>query len=179
MLALHLEYRGSGTFQVRSKRDLELAETNFVRGEPVQAKVTKRRSVRQNALFHALIQAAFDNQRGGPILPTWEHLRAHVLIQAGHCDEVRVNLKGLPIEHVPAVVAPIAAALRRQVDVVETSYDKRTHEMVLRLAKKWRFSATDRDTANAVFAKVLAYLADEIVPGVEPTTLLDMAKDAA
>lgn len=176
---LRLTYRGGGAFQVRSKADLELCQEHFQPGDYVRVSATKPRSVPQNRLFHALVQAAFENQRGGPLLPTWEHLRAHVLIQAGHCDETRVSLKGLPRNDVPAVVAPLAAALKRRFDVVETSYDKGTHEIVLRFARQWRFSATDRETANEVFGRVLAYLSDVIVPGVEPTALLGMAKQAA
>lgn len=178
MIDMLLEYRGRGAFQTRTKQSFEAAERAFSPQEPVKAKIGKNRSRKQNDYFHGLCHAAFTNQRGGPALPSWRHLKSHLLIEAGHCDEVRVSLYGVRGEAVAGIIGPIAAALRRQCETIETSYDKRSHEMVMRFAKSWKFEKAEAQTATEVFDRVIAYVCTEIVPGVDPKTIMEMAKSS-
>ena len=98
---LQLEHIGGGQFRCRSKLDFELASENFAKGERVRAKVTRLRSVKQNAFFHAIVETAFENQRAGPLLPTWRHLKSWLLIKIGHCDVKEFEPKAMT----PAVAA--------------------------------------------------------------------------
>lgn len=52
-------------------------------------------------------------------------------------------------------------------------------ELIMRVAKPWRFSKTDHETANAVMQRVVDEICTNIVPGVTPEQLLDMAKQEA
>lgn len=178
MLDLRVSYSGGGQFQARTRMDFELCQS-FTVGEELRAKVGRKRSVRQNDFFHGLCEAAFENQRGGPSLPTWRHLKSHLLIAAGHCEEARIGLKRLPGDDVAAFVAPFAAALRRQFETVEVSYDQRRHEVVMRFAKSWKFEKADGDVAKAITARVVEIICSDIVPGVSPEALMDMAKEKA
>ncbi len=84
MLDLRLRYQGNGTFHTASKLDLDLAEEKVEKHALLRAKVSHPRSLRQNAYFHALIEAAYDNPQAGPQVSDWRHLKAWLLIQAGH-----------------------------------------------------------------------------------------------
>lgn len=179
MLSLSIKYCGGGNYRTRSPLDLEMSERDFKVGEELSAKVSRKRSVQQNEFFHGIIEAAFANQRGGATCATWRHLKSHLLIAAGHCDEERIALKGLPVGDVSGVVGPIAAALKRKFDVVETSYDKSRHEIVMRFAKSWKFEKTSGVTAGEITDRVVAIICAEIVPGVTPERLFEMAKERA
>lgn len=169
MLDLRLEYLGNGRFQTLFPIDFEEATEKLHQGDKLRAQLTHQRSVRQNNYFHALVQQAFENQRGGKRLPTWKHLRSHLLICAGHCDEDRVSIKGVPVHLIQPMLVSQAKVLRRHTDVLETSYDPKTQEIVYRTAKSWSFRETGSAEAKTILDRVIAQIVTEIVPGMDVT----------
>ena len=179
MLDIQLRYKGQGVFQTAASLDFRLANDELEAGEMVRARVSRLRSVRQNNLFHALIQAAFDNQRGGPDLPSWEHLKAWLLIQAEHVNEKRVFVGNLSLKEAKAAGTAIAAALRGGSDYVAIAYDPNTHEFVERSAKSVSFRKVTSDEMAAIMDKVVEIVCTEIVPGMDPESILNMARSKA
>ncbi len=179
MLDLRLRYRGGGTFQTAGRLDYDLAETEFERGKLVRAKVSAPRSVRQNDFFHALIEAAWENQRGGPRLPTWRHLKAYLLIEAGHCTETRLPLGRMTSNQAAEIAGKLAGALRRQYDTAWVTYSQTRNEIILRFAKSVSFRAVDGDEMREITDKVVSLICTEIVPGMDPQSILDMARSKA
>lgn len=181
-LDIKLIYLGEGRFTTATASDLSTAVAGIKPNEALRAKLTRRRSVQQNEFFHALIKAAFDNQRAGPQLPTWEHLKAHLLIRVGWCDEVRLPMLGIDEQDVSKFLGPMAAALRRRYHSVETSYDQRTHECVMRFARSVRFdpvTGASPDEMHQITHDVTAMICAEIVPGCTPDQIFKIAKEAA
>lgn len=176
MIDLRVEYMGGGKFQTLTPTDYEEAERSLTRGDKVRAQLTHQRSVRQNAYFHALVQCAYENQRGGNKLPSWRHLRSHLLIAAGHCHEERVSLNGVPDKLVTPLLQNTARVLRRHSDLLEISLDRKSNDVVFRAAKSWSFRETNSDVASAVLNKVIAHICSEIVPNLDPTRLTREAK---
>jgi len=178
---LKLIYLGEGRFVTATASDLSTAVTGIKANEALRAKMTRRRSVQQNEFFHALIKAAFDNQRSGPQLPSWEHLKAWLLIRAG-CEEIRLPLVGMAETDVARFLGPMAAALRRRYPSVETAYDQRSHECVMRFARSVRFdpvTGASPDEMHKITHDVTALICTEIVPGCTPDEIFAMAKEAA
>jgi len=169
MLDLRLRYQGGGRFQAATKLDFDLAEAQVEREVLLRAKISHPRSLRQNAYFHALIEAAYDNQRGGPKVADWRHLKAWLLIQIGHCEEHRFKRGALTPE--------VAKLLRQKVDTVETNVNKRTGEIVLRFAKPTRDLSSEE--MSELVDKVVALICTKIVPGMDPESILNMAKSKA
>lgn len=169
MLDLRLEYVGGGQFRTRSKLDYELCCSELENGEHVRAKVTHQRSVRQNDYFHGLIEAAWENQRGGPQLPSWRHLKSWLLIQVGHCDVRQFSAR--------AMTPDVAAYLRQQFDTVDFTTDGKS--IFMKTAKSVSFKATSGDEMSEIVDKVVAIICTEIVPGVDPETIMSMARERA
>lgn len=176
MLDLRLEYLGNGKFQTLYPTDFEDAEKSLTGGDKLRAQLTHQRSVRQNNYFHALVQSAYENQRGGKKLPTWRHLRSHLLIAAGHCTEKRVSLKGVPANMIEPMLVSQAKVLRSFSDVLEISYDKRNGDVVYRAAKSWSFRETGSAEATKILDRVVAHICAEIVPGLDPARLTREAR---
>lgn len=171
MIDLRLTYEGQGIFRTAFKLDFELASSEFNQGDRVRAQVTKPRSVRQNAYFHALVQKAHENQRGGPHFETWEHMKAWLLIRCGWCEEKRFAPHSMTPE--------VAAWLRQQFEFLAFSVDTHTSEIIVRTAKSISFKACPADKMGEIMDKSLAIICTEIVPGVDPETIFNMAKEAA
>lgn len=169
MLELRLEYLGSGKFQTLFPTDYEEAETGLTIGDKLRAQLTHQRSVRQNNYFHALVQQAFENQRGGKRLPSWKHLRSHLLISAGHCIEERVSLKGIPPKLIEPLLTSTARVLRKHSEVLEIAFDRRQEEVIYRAAKSWSFRETGSAEAKKILDRVIAQIVTEIVPGMDVT----------
>jgi hypothetical protein len=176
---LSLSYLGEGRFQTRTNMDYELCMRTYVNGDAIRAKISKSRSVKQNNYFHALVAAAFENQRGGPKCETWRHLKAWLLIEAGHCDEVRLPMTNATPASVELIAGGMARALKRHCETLVVTRDRRTNDVVMRFAKSLSFAATDADAAGAVVTRVTEIICDRIVPGVDPMELIDMAKRRA
>jgi hypothetical protein len=176
---LRLVHTGGGNFRPRTKLDFELCLSTFDDGEMVRAKVSKARSVRQNGYFHALIQAAFENQRGGPQVETWEHLKSWLLIEAGHCDEVRINVGSMSEADAKTVAGGMARELKRRFDTVGVSYDRSSKEVVMRFARSVAFRAVDREKMGEIVDRVVAVICTVVVPGVDPETIMNQAKARA
>lgn len=178
-LTLELAYQGDGTFRTASPFDFKLAQKQLGEGEIIRVSVSRGRSSKQNRMFHALVQAAFDNQCHGPMLETVDHMKAYLLIRAGHCNETRIPTAKQSAKDVVATARHMSAFLRQHYDFVETSHDGERNQLILRVAKKWRFSATDRETANVVMQKVIDEICSNICPGTTPESLLGMAEREA
>jgi hypothetical protein len=171
VIELRLTYEGNGAFRVATKLDFDLASQEFDQGDRVRAQITKPRSIRQNAYFHALVQAAFDNQRGGPQVETWEHLKSWLLIHAGWCEEYRFKRGSLSKE--------VAEVLRRKFDFVDFTVVERTGEIIMRFAKSISFKACPPEKMSEIMDKAVAIICTEIVPGMDPETIFNMARGKA
>lgn len=169
MLDLRLEHIGDGQFRPRTRLDYELCCEQLERGEHVRAKVTRKRSVQQNEFFHALIEAAYENQRGGPQLPTWRHLKSWLLIQAGHCEVKRFDAGAMRPE--------VAAWLRRTFDTLDFTTDGRS--IFVKTAKSVSFKSADAETMRGVVDRVVEIICMEIVPGAKPDEIISEARERA
>lgn len=169
MIELGLIYNGNGTFRLRTHFDFKLCQKNFEDGEALRAKVDHQRSVKQNAYFHALIQAAWENQRCGPQFPTWEHMKSWLLIQAGHCDVKHFD---------PGSMTPqVAAYLRNVFDTVDFTTDG--NRITMKTAKSVSFKRCDAAVMKEVVDRVAEIICTDIIPGARPNELFDMAKEKA
>jgi hypothetical protein len=166
MIELRLRYQGEGRFIPASRLDYEMAEGKIERGSSVIAKITKPRSIRQNNYFHALIEYAFENQRAGPHLPTWRHLKSWLLIRADWCTVQEFDPGSMSKE--------MAAWLRRQFDTVDVTTNG--EKIFVKVARSVSFSRADADTFAPVMDKVIALICSEIVPGMKPEDLVAEAK---
>jgi hypothetical protein len=165
-MELQLKHLGEGRFQTASRLDFELSSKTFDQGEMVKAVVTKRRSVKQNNFFHALVEAAWDNQRGGPMLPTWRHLKSWLLINVGHCTVKEFSAK--------AMTPDVAAFFRTNFDTVDFSTNGRT--IFVKIAKSVSFTKAEAEIMRKVTDDVVALICSDIVPGITADDLLTMAK---
>jgi hypothetical protein len=178
-LTLELVYGGDGTFRTASPFDFKLASKQLGEGELIRVSVSRGRSSKQNRMFHALVTAAWENQVHGPMLETVEHMRAYLLIRAGHMNETRIPLAKQSAKDIVATARHMSAFLRQYYDYCETTHDSERNHLILRVAKKWRFSKTDHDTASAVMQRVIDEICGNICPGTTPDSLLAMAKQEA
>lgn len=169
MLEIRLQYQGEGRFTTATRLDLELAERNIDHGERIAAKLTKPRSVRQNRLFHALIELAFDHQKAGPPQPSWRHLKSWLLIQAGWC-----TIAKLPPN---AISKEMAACLKAQFDTIDFTTDGQS--IFMKTAKSTKFSAANADEFSPVMDKVIDLICSKICPGMEREALMKMAMEAS
>jgi hypothetical protein len=176
---LMLRHEGGGLFRVASRLDYETAVTALETNEMLRAVFTRRRSVRQNNLLHALIQAAFENQRGGPKLDTWEKLKAYLLIEAGHSEERRFSIGNVHPAQAALVCGGFAAVIRDRHEYMAAGIDQQRREVVMRFAKSVSFSKATSDEMKPVMDHVVATICTEIVPGMDPATILNMAKTRA
>lgn len=166
---LRLIYNGNGTFRVREHLDFKICQEQFGAGEVLHAKVTHQRSLKQNDYFHALIQAAWENQRSGPHLPTWEHLKHWLLIQADHCDVFELE---------PSSMTPqVAAIFRKTFDTVD--FTEKGGRIFMKVAKSVSFKKCDGEAMKQVVDRVVAIICEEIVPGARPQDIFEMAKTKA
>lgn len=178
-LTLELTYGGDGSFRTASPFDYKLAQRALGEGEVIRVSVSRGRSSKQNRMFYALVQAALDHQVHGPMLETADHMKAYLLIRAGHCNESRIPLSKQSAKETMFAARRMSAFLRQHYDFCETQYDDKRSDLVLRVAKPWRFSRTDHETATAVMERVVKEICENIVPGTTPEQLLDMAKQEA
>lgn len=169
MLDLRLEHIGQGQFRTRSRLDYELCCTELDDGEHVRAKVTRRRSVQQNEFFHALIEAAWENQRGGPPQPTWRHLKGWLLIQVGHCNVKRFDAG--------AMTPAVASYLRQSFETVDFTTDGKA--ITMKVAKSVSFRRCDAAEMAGVVDRVVELICSVIVPGTTPAEIMSAAKTRA
>lgn len=169
MIDLRLEYQGGGQFRTANRASFDACH-QIEPGERLRARLTRKRSVQQNELFHAAIELAFANQRGGPMLPSWKHLKGWLLIQVGHCDTYTFEPR--------AMTPQVAALLRKLFDHVDFTVNKRG-EITMRVARSVSFASTDREEMGRVVDEVLALICAEIMPGTTPETLFQEARRAA
>lgn len=178
MSEAHMRYLGDGKFAAVARVDREIADDMADPGQIVTVKLARKRSNQQNAYFHAIIAAAFDNQTAGHLHPSPPHLKAWLLCEAGHCDEYRVPLGSLLPSDVQSVVGTLAAALKLNCDTMVSSYDRRKHEMVLRVARSWSFRKLGPERAGEILDAVIGLICTQICPGMSVADLKRNASDA-
>lgn len=164
---LQLIHLGNGRFAAASRLDHDLAAQLPVNGK-VLAKITQPRSVNELRYFFAMIASAFNNNRAGPSLdecPTPEHLRAWLLIKAGHCDTQTFEPR--------AVTAPVVRWMKSVAPMTFWSVAK-DGTIIARTAKSISFSKADESVFNPVVNKIIDIIVAEVVPG---TTHADWAPD--
>lgn len=176
---LMLRHVGGGKFQTASHIDYHAAVELLEVNELLRAVLTRRRSVRQNNLLHAMIQAAFENQRGGPSFDTWEKLKAYLLIEAGHSEERRFSIGKIPHAQAALVCGGFASVIRDRHEYMAAGIDRQRNEVVMRFAKSVAFRNATSDEMQPVVDRVLHKICTEIVPGTSPEALLTMAKARA
>jgi hypothetical protein len=158
MLDLRLQYEGGGRFVCQTRHDLSAAEAEYAPGTAVRAQTSEPRSLQQNAYLHAIIGDAFDNQRAGPLLPTPEHLKAHVLIGVGHCDV---------LTFAPGTMTQEAARqLRQRWDTAEFTLRRQSGHIFMKTAKQTR--GLSMDEMRDVIDRVIHFICEKIVPGTTP-----------
>jgi len=184
---LRLEYQGGGKFQTITKRDFETAEGEYAVGERVVSKTHRQRSVSQNNLFHALIEAAFDNQRAGPTFANWRQLKGWLLVEAEHSETDEVSLidpdrkRPLSLRHASFIVSGFATSIRRRlgVEYVRITYRPNRAVALLTYPKSWKFHDTDGDTAGDVMNRVVEIITQVIMPGSTVEEIMDEARSRA
>lgn len=167
MLDLQLIHLGNGRFAASSRLDHDLAARLPINGT-VRAKITQRRSSDEHRYFFAMIARAFENNRAGPSFdecPTPEHLRAWLLIKAGHCDTQTFEPR--------AVTAPVVRWMKAIAPMTFWSVTK-DGTIIARTAKSISFSKADESVFNPIVNKVIDIIVEEVVPG---TTHADWAPD--
>lgn len=173
MLDLRLRYQGNGRFQAVTKRDLETADKIAV-GDAVRARISQPRSLPQNSLLHALCEAAWENhQEGCPpppdTVPTWRHMKAWLLIEAGHCD-VKIFEKG-------EMAPDVARYLRQQFDTMAFTLNRKTGQVLMKTARRTR--DLSKDDMGELIDRVMGIISSKVVPGVDPQSLFNMARAKA
>lgn len=167
MLDLQLIHLGNGRFAAASRLDHDLAAQLPVNGK-VRARITQQRSSPEHRYFFAVISRAFENNRAGPSLeecPTPEHLRAWLLIKAGHCDTQTFEPR--------AVTAPVVRWMKSVTPMTFWSVAK-DGTIIARTAKSISFSKADESVFNPIVNKIIDIIVAEVVPG---TTHADWAPD--
>lgn len=166
MLDLRLRYEGNGVFRVATKEDAQKAEREFDAGEAIKARCTKRFTVTQSALFHAMCRIAFDNQTTTqPGLPSWRHLKSWLKIQAGHCDVV-VFTDGFSAE--------AAKYLRRKYDTMDFTMNIKTGAVTMKTARS--LTELSKDDMGVLIDKAKAVIEQHIIPGVDLDELMVEAR---
>lgn len=180
MLDLCLRFEGKG-FVPAARTDWLLARDKLHIGQTFRARLVVPRSNKRNDFLHALIQRAYENQRGGPDLPTWQHLKAWLLIEAGHCEETRVKVGRLTLTEAKAAGLAIATTVRLQGrEYVGVTYDGKRGEFIIRTAKSVSFHALpDEGQFAEIVDKVVAIIGAEIVPGMTPEEVFAMGEKQA
>jgi hypothetical protein len=141
----------------------------------IRVKLTRMRSVRQNAFFHALIQAAFENQRGGPKVDTWEHLKGWLLVEAGHFDEARFSIGSIHPSVAALVGGGFAKEMRKRWSYMATGVDTKRNEIYMRFPQSVSFKSCDAERMKQVVDRVTAIICTEVVPGMDPETIMKMS----
>jgi hypothetical protein len=179
MLDLRLRYEGAGRFQTATKLDFDLAAETYSQGDVVRAETTQPRSLRQNNYLHAIIQSAHETQSGGPRFGHWKQMRAWLLIEAGYCNEERFKVPGTSRNVATAFGKGLAQALRRGERYEAVAYDPKTAEFVIRTPISLKFHGKDAltaDEAGELTDRIVAIVCTEIVPGMDPQSIMDNAK---
>jgi hypothetical protein len=177
VLDIWLRYEGDGIFKA-IRESVAACATHYRPGSRVRARMTQPRTLDQNALFHAAIQRAFDNQRAGPVFDNWEQLKGYLKVKAGWSDEKRVSAKEFSGRAIGPFGKALAQALRWQSNYVSVSFDPVREEIVLRFPRTTRHATISE--MSGLLNAVSELIAEEIVPGVEIKQLFELAaSDAA
>jgi hypothetical protein len=166
---LRLKYIGNAHFVAASHADYQAAVAEFKLGEELVARLTRRRSLRQNNYLHVIIQNAHDSRpEPDPRQPTWEHLKAHILNAVDHCDVKRFA---------PGSMTREVAETMRGAFYVEYFVDRKTCEIIQKTPRRTR--SLTKEEMGALIDRVLNYICRKIVPGTNPEDLRRLAQEAA
>lgn len=177
---LRMRYEGDGVFRAATKLDYEKCLEAYSQGDVLRAELSRPRSITQNNYFHALVEAAWDNQRGGPRFGNWRTLKGYLLVRAEHSTERRMKLpRGTPRSVAVAIGSGLALLIRHSADYIGISYDPKANEIVARFPGSMKFHGPDAlssDDASEIIDKVIALICTEIVPGADPKLLVGEAR---
>jgi hypothetical protein len=177
-IELHVWRHGDGALHAATPLDDQII-SKLPRGQRYVAKLMLPRSHRQNNLLHGIIQAAFANQRGGPQVESWEALKGWLLIQAGHCTETAIDLRGMRPSAAAAMAGAVAAALRERSTFAEVAISRERSALLIRTPKSVSFKKADSETMQPVVDRVLDIICTQVVPGTTPEQVMDMARRKA
>ena len=163
MIDIPLKLTKTGQLIALDQRDHDLLVQTFRPGQTVRAKLTGARSVPQHRMFFALFQKAFDNMKpvaSVPELRDAEHLRAWLLVEAGHC-----NIYTLDPEDVSKTFVDILKKEKGDVFF----YKRRDGKIIVKFANSISFKSLPRsDEATTLFNECLEIICLKIVPGITP-----------
>ena len=166
MFDLRLRYDGNGIFRVATKEDARIATRNVDVGEQIKAHCTKRFTATQSALFHAMCKLAYDNQTTTqPDLPSWQHLKSWLKIQAGHCDVVTFT---------DGFSAEAARYLRKKYDTMDFTLNVKTGAVTMKTARS--LTELNKDDMGLLIDRCKTIIEKHIMPGVDLDQLMEEAK---
>lgn len=178
-----LIFDGNGRFHTGSKGDLHLCNERFEPGERVRAKITKKRSTRQNGFFHALIHQGFVNQQAGPEFEDEDQMKGWILLKAGWSTEERIGFppdlpgsKKQRVQWMVPFVADLASRQRARHGSVAVAIDPNSEEIVFRYPRSTNFEKCDAEEFGKIVDKAVDLICTVIVPGTSPEELRTMAK---
>ena len=160
MVELQLIYEGEGRLRTSSRVDLMIVNARFGAGEIIEARVGKKRSMKQHRWFFALVNAAYENQSAGRVFDNPERLRKWLLIKAGHCNVKRFDPR--------AITREVTAWLRATYDDIDFTHDGQW--VYAKTARSIAFKEVGAADMAAIADKVVGVIMAEIVPG---STLAD------
>lgn len=160
MLELHGVVRGARVEPASHVDWLEITE-QFDDGDHVIMRLFRPRSHRENNLFHAIIQQAWSNQRGGPRfnedIGGWKMLKAWLLCNAGHC-----NIATYPAG---SITKQIVMGLRQNGFRGFFSPDPHTGQIQMRTPKRVAFKDLKHPDFQPVKNHVFETICNVIIPG--------------
>lgn len=98
MIDLRLKHKGDGVFHAATAIDIRLANEKIEVDRWLRAKVTQPRSGKMDRFFFALVKQIYNNLphgHNGHDFKSVDHFRYHLLVQAGHCNELELDLEVL------------------------------------------------------------------------------------
>jgi hypothetical protein len=172
MPQLRLRYEGNGVFRTATHLDFEEAAEQYDQGDVLNADLAKPRSLSQNRYFHAMIEAAHENQRGGPRFANWRTLKGYLLVTVDHCTERRMKLpQGTPRPVAVAIGKGLALLIRSSAEYIGLAYDPNTNEIVARFPGSMKMrghGSIGGEEANEIVDRVKTLICEEIIPGADP-----------
>jgi hypothetical protein len=163
MVELRLKYDGGGRFYCTDPYSFSAAEAAYAPGVVVRAQTSEPKSKEQNGYLHAIIGEAWENQSHNtlaPMLPSPEHLKAHILIAVGHEQQTM-----LP----PGAITKEAAQLLRgrpKAPLIEWTQRQGSGHITMHEALTTK--GLSMDEMSALIDKVVHYICEKVIPGTTP-----------
>lgn len=158
---IHLKFTGHG-FEIADCNSADLSK--LVTGRVYRVQVKRERSSPHHRLFFASIAKLWQTlPETEHRFPTTEDLRAHLLVRAGHFNEIEIAIPS------PAAMIPAFRAIREfaKVFFVPAGDGK----VYARIPKSIAFTALDQDEFNRVSSRVFDVIARDF--GVSEADLVE------